>query len=213
MEVAEGADRSTVIEGFYLDPAGYGGTGIYCEKASPAIRRNRTLPGFSFGINLRESDALVEENDIAGCLSFGLLIFAGSPEVIRNEFHNNAPRAIEVSGFNARPVIGGADGKGNRFYQNAYDVLLSTVNDIDATHNDWGYATTAEMESQPWPADVSTIQDGNDQGKTHRGRGVVDYREWVRAGAPGEASGGKRWLLPVLIAVGLALVVVVAVRR
>lgn len=216
LEVAEGAERSTVIQGFTFDPAEHHGTGVYCEKASPTIRGNRFLPGFGFAINMRDAAPLVEENEIAGSVTFGILVFASSPEIVRNEFHDCTPRAIEISGAKSKPVIGGRSGQGNRFYSNQLDIVNSSVNDIDATHNDWGWATTAEMESKPWPADIASITDGNDQSKkTRRGRGVVDYRNWVVAEveAEGDAGTGNRWLLPVLVLVGLALVVVVVVRR
>lgn len=213
LEVAKGADRSTEIVGFSLDPAGCAGTGIFCEDASPTIRGNRFLEGFGFGLNVRMGNPLVEENDFAGCVTFGILVFAASPEIVRNQLHDCMPRAIEVTGVKSQPVIGGRPGQENRFYSNALDIVNSSTNTIDATYNDWGWATTAEMESHPWPADIGSITDANDQGRSHRGRGVVDYRNWVRGDNPAGAAPRNRWLLPILVVVGLALLIVVVVRR
>jgi Right handed beta helix region len=214
LEVAEGADRSTVLQGFAFDRNGIRGTAIYCENASPTIRGNRITGGFSFGINVRDGSPLIEGNEIADCTTFGISIFASSPEIVNNVFHDCQSRAIEVSGVKSKPVIGGAVGKENHFYANTFDIINSSMNDIDATHNDWGWATTAEMDTKPWPADIAAIGDGNDH-KKPVGRGVVDYRNWVesRPAASALTLSGNRWLLPVLVLAGLALVVAVIVRR
>ena len=87
------------------------------------------------------------------------------------------------------------------------------MNDIDATFNDWGWATTSEMQRRPWPADISTLQDGNDLLQSNRGRGVVDYRNFLTADDGGGEAATPRWLLPVLAGVGLLLVLVVVLRR
>ena len=62
-ECLDGIDRSTIIEGFSLDGSSMPGAGIYCENGSPTIRGNR-ISGFGWGINLRHSTALIEENTI-----------------------------------------------------------------------------------------------------------------------------------------------------
>jgi len=215
MEIAPGAERSTLVEGFTFDPGDMSGTAIFCEGASPTIRGNVFAPGFGFGINIRNGSPLIEGNTVRGTNAFGIMVFASSPEIIRNTIEDCHPRAIEISGRKSHPVIGGGDPeRANRFINNPLDIVNSSANDIDATGNDWGYATTALMESREFPMDIPSIADGNDEGKSHRGRGRVDYRGYVTPDDVGAAGGsGNRWLLPVLAAVGLALVIVVAVRR
>lgn len=213
LEIEPGAGRETVVEGFSFDPAGYAGTAIFCEKASPTIRGNVIDGGFGWGLSLREGDALVDGNMIANCNNFGISVFAGSPEIVRNTLKGCSPRAIDVVGVKSHPVIGGAPGKTNKFLGNDIDIVLSSMNDIDATYNDWGWAITSEMEMRPFPTDISSLQDGNDLEQSNRGRGQIDYRHWITADGGSEASGAPRWLLPALAAVGILLVVVVALRR
>jgi Right handed beta helix region len=217
MEIAPGAERSTLVEGFTFDPGSMAGTAIFCEGASPTIRGNVFAPGFGFGINIRKGSPLVDGNVITGTKTFGIVVFASSAEIVRNTLQECSPRAIDIAGAKSHPVIGGGErGNANRFINNPLDIVNGSVNDVDATGNDWGWGTTALMEAREYPADIPGIVDGNDEGKSHRGRGRVDYRNWI---TPDDLDGGgadaprNRWLLPVLIAGGLALVLVVATRR
>lgn len=216
MEIEPGADRSTLVEGFTFDPGGIAGTAIFCEGASPTIRGNVFAPGFGFAINIRKGDPLVDGNVITGTKTFGIVVFASSAELVRNTFEECKPRAIDIAGAKSHPVIGGGDhANANRFINNPLDIINGSINDVDATGNDWGWATTALLDARPYPIDVPGIVDGNDEGKSHRGRGKVDYRNWITPDdvAAGEGGAPNRWLLPVLAAVGLALVIVVAIRR
>ncbi len=180
LEFEPGVDRSTVVEGFTMDAEGIRGAAVYCEQASPTIRGN-VIRDFGWGVNLRDgSDALLERNVIEGGRSFGVLIFASSPELRGNTITDNQPRGISISGRKSRPVIGGRPEWANRIYGQTFAVVNESRNDIDATYNDWGWATVVEMERLPYPADITAIADGNDVGETARGRGVVDYRHWFR---------------------------------
>jgi len=184
LEFDPGADRSTVVEGFTMDADGIRGAAIFCEQASPTIRGN-VIRGFGWGVNLREgADALLEGNVIEGGRTFGVLIFASSPELRGNTITDNQPRGISISGRKSKPVIGGRPEWANRIYGQAFAVVNESRNDIDATYNDWGWATVVEMERLPYPADITAIVDGND--KDGRGRGAVDYRHWFR---PKEGEG------------------------
>jgi hypothetical protein len=179
LECLEG-DRSTVIEGFSMVVGEAAGCAVYVENASPTIRGN-VIDGFGWGINLRFSKARVEGNEIRNCRSFAILCFASSPEIWRNSIHGSHDTAISVSGKESHPVIGGSPANSNKLFANEWSVVNQSRNEIDATHNDWGWETTAEMDSEGWPADIQTIMDGNDRGRTHRGKGKVDYRHWIRA--------------------------------
>ncbi len=197
-ECMEGIDRSTVIEGFLMQAGMVRGAAIYCNQASPTIRGN-VLRTWGWGIDLRDSsNAIIEDNLIEDCRAFGIHVFASSPIIRRNTLANNDPRAISVGGRKSRPVIGGSKKDANRIYGSRYAIVNESRNDIDATWNDWGWAASTEMERYPYPTDVSVIQDGNDRGKTHRGRGKVDYRHWLlptkaeAAAQPGASQPGAQ---------------------
>lgn len=217
LECLEGIDRSTVIEGFSMDGSSLPGAGIYCEEGSPTIRGNRIV-GFGWGINLRYSTALIEENKIEKTTTFGILVFASSPEIYRNEFANNSGNAIVISGKLSHPVIGGRKERANKFYGNAGGIANGSRNDIDATWNDWGWETTVEMNREGYPADIVVIVDGNDFERTHRGRGKVDYRHWIQPeGEAPEPAAGLTWLgrvwIPIVAAALLVVVFVFLSRR
>ena len=214
LEVQEDADRSTVIEGFTLDHAGTMGTAIHVEGGSPTIRGN-VFRGFGWGIHLRHSKALITDNLLDEITTFGILIFASSPEVYRNTIRNCNLRAIDVSGRKSHPVIGGSSENGNHIHGNNISLMNSSRNDIDATWNDWGWDTALEMERKGYPADITDIIDGNDRAASHRGRGKVDSRNWVVPDTSGDAaSGGGKGLVIVGVALaGLALGAVLSARR
>jgi hypothetical protein len=217
LECLGGIDRSTVIEGFSLDGSAKPGAGIYCENGSPTIRGNR-ISGFGWGINLRHSTALIEENVIEKTTTFGILAFASSPEIYRNEFANNGGRVIVISGKLSQPIVGGSRENANKFFGNRIVVSNSSRNDVDATWNDWGWETTVEMNREGYPADIVAIVDGNDFERTNRGRGKVDYRHWIlpegeAAGTgPGSLLAGRTWI-PIAAAAILVVVFVVLSRR
>ena len=191
VECLAGIDRSTVIEGFTLDSDGIRGSAIYCEGASPTIRDN-VIRGFGWGINLRDgADALIDRNVIAGGRSFGIAIFASSPEIRRNTITDNEPRGITISGRKSKPVIGGRREYANRIFGQMLAIVNESRNDIDATWNDWGWRETIEMERAAYPADITAIVDGNDRGPSHRGKGVVDDRNWIRPPDPDTGGTGS----------------------
>ncbi|MGQ0720606.1 MAG: right-handed parallel beta-helix repeat-containing protein [Candidatus Eiseniibacteriota bacterium] len=215
MEVPEGCDRSTLIEGFTFDAGGLAGCAIYVDHAQPTIRGNRIV-GFGWGIHLHFSDARIEENVIDDCNAFGLLIRASSPEIFRNTVRGSGSQAISISGKSARPLIGGSPENGNKIYDNQASIVNTSRSDIVATHNDWGWETTLEMDRKGWPADIIALQDGNDRAKSGRDKGKVDYRHWVRpqGAAPAGDAGGPPLLVPILVAALLVAVFLgVSLRR
>ena len=177
--IAPGADRSTVLEGFTLLSGLVRGSAIYCENASPTIRGN-VMRSFGWGINLRFSDALVESNVIAGCDPFGISIFASSPQVRRNTIQGNGGRAISIEGKKSKPVIGGRREDANRIFGNEVAMVNGSRNDINARFNDWGWDTTVEMEKRGYPANITSILDGQDSGTSFVGKGKVDYSSWIK---------------------------------
>ncbi|MFN8179858.1 MAG: right-handed parallel beta-helix repeat-containing protein [bacterium] len=177
--ILPGADRSTVFEGFTLQGGLLKGAGVFCEGASPTIRGN-VMRELGWGINLRSSDALIEDNVIENCKGFGIAIFASSPELRRNTLDHNEPRAISVGGRKSKPIIGGRREYANRIFENTYAIVNESRNDVAAQWNDWGWTTTAEMERADYPADISVLLDGNDFGSAGRGKGKIDYRNWIR---------------------------------
>jgi parallel beta-helix repeat protein len=239
LECVAGVDRSTVIEGFALESLGIRGAAIWCENASPTIRGN-VIHDFGWGIYLRNrSNALVENNVVKGCRSFGVMIFASSPELRGNTITDNEPTGITIGGRRSRPVIGGRAEHANRIYDNTYAVVNESRNDIDATWNDWGWVSMIEMERGDYPTDVTAIRDGNDRSSSAGGKGKVDYRNWVRppdpdpraasaarpdsaaavatpAGPPSSArpaARGLRWIIPAAIAAGLIALFAIVSRR
>jgi hypothetical protein len=201
LECFEG-DRTTVIEGFTMVAGDTPGAAVYVENASPTIRGN-VITGFGWGIHLRFSKALVEANEIMNCDSFAILVFASSPDIFGNSIHDNDSQGISISGKESHPVIGGSPEKSNKIFGNHVGLLNGSRNDIDATFNDWGWETTAEMEAGEWPDDIHTIRDGYDFKQSHRGKGKVDYRNWIRpAPALEETSSapGLRVAIPIVVA-------------
>lgn len=198
VECGADVDSTTVLEGFTLEDGNFSGAGVYCEGGSPTVRGN-VFRGFGWGLNLRNSRAFIEDNVIEKSKAFGILVFASSPTIIRNEIRENGGSALEISGKESRPIVGGSKENANRIYGNVISLSNASRNDIDATWNDWGWETTEEMKREGYPSDIIVIVDGNDFGKTHRGRGTVDYRNWrtpdaVAAKSPApvnEASSGQ----------------------
>jgi hypothetical protein len=190
-----GIDSTTTIEGFTLDHGATYGMGIFCEDSSPVIRGN-VVRGFGWGINLRNSHALVERNLIEECRAIPLGLFASSPRILGNELRNNHAVAIEVTGNKSRPVIGGSREHANKIYANPGAIRNGSKRDIEAMWNDWGWETTEEMSRKGYPADIIAITDGNDLARTHRGRGKVDYRNWITAPAAAETRAASNAAAP-----------------
>lgn len=217
VEVPEGCGRSTVIEGFSFDPDKCPGSAIYVDHADPTIRGNKMLPSWGWGINLRYSKALIEHNLIDAANTFGILVRASSPEIYNNEIRNCVPRAIVIVGKDSKPIIGGSPEHGNKLYGNVRSVSNESVNDIDATWNDWGWETASEMDQKGYPADIVAIFDHNEESGEGADRGTVDYRHWVSArdkpvpGAEPVEGRSVPWVL--IVAAGLAVGVVLVSRR
>jgi len=182
-----GVDSTTVIEGFTLDHGKSTGAAIYCED-SPLTIRGNSIGGFGWGIHLRHSPALIVDNIIEKCSPFAVLIVSCSPKLHRNDVRNNATIGIEISGNKSFPEIGGSAENANKFYGNPVTIRVSGRKDVNAHWNDWGWETTAEMEREGYPADIVALVDGNDFGKSHRGRGKLDYRNWVKPPPAKQAS-------------------------
>jgi parallel beta-helix repeat protein len=208
-----GGDRTTVIEGFTIEPTILAGAGIWVENGSPTIRDN-VIRNMGWGIHLRMSeDAWIEGNVIRGCSGFAILAFASSPTIVRNEIADNRSIGISVAGKESKPVIGGSRENANRIYANPTSILIDSRNEIDATWNDWGWEVTSEMETNEYPADISTIMDGNDKAKSRKGRGKVDYRNWIRPQEDAPAEKRSLWWIAGVVAVLLVGVFVAISRR
>ena len=175
-----GVDSTAAIEGFTLDHGKSSGAGIYCENSKPAIRQN-WIRGFGWGIDLRHSPAYLDDNIVEGCLTFAVLAVSCSPTFHRNEIRNNKSIAIEIAGNHSQPEIGGSRENANKLYGNVVAIRVSGRKDVVANYNDWGWETTEEMRQEGYPSDIDVFVDGNDFGKSHRGRGKIDYRNWITA--------------------------------
>jgi hypothetical protein len=182
LECLGGIDRSTVIEGFSLDGSAKPGAGIYCENGSPTIRGNR-ISGFGWGINLRHSTALIEENVIEKTTTFGILAFASSPEIYRNEFANNGGRVIVISGKLSQPIVGGSRENANKFFGNR--IVVSNSNDFERTNRGRG-----KVDYRHW---------------------ILPEGEAAGTG-PGSLLAGRTWI-PIAAAAILVVVFVVLSRR
>lgn len=179
VECRDGVDSTVVIEGFVFDDGGFTGCAIFCENASPQIRRNM-MRNFGWGLNLRFCNSIVEDNVIHRSRSFGVMVRGGSPRLYRNEIRHTLGAGIEIAGRKTHPLIGGSRENSNKIYGNTFAVRNGSVNDINATWNDWGWEVFEEMNREPYPSDVIAIVDGNDRGPSHRGRGKIDYQNWLK---------------------------------
>jgi hypothetical protein len=182
-----GVDSTAVIEGFTFDHGKSFGAAIYCENAKPSIKSN-LIRGFGWGIHLKHSPAYLADNIVEGCTTFAVLIVGCSPTLHRNEIRNNYSLALEISGNHSQPQIGGSLENANKFYGNSGAVRISGRKDVVANWNDWGWETTEEMNKEGYPSDIIGIVDGNDFAKSHRGRGKLDYRNWITASTAKVAS-------------------------
>ena len=180
-------DSTTAIEGFTLEHGKSLGAAFYCENSKPVIRNN-VIRGFGWGINLRYSPAYLADNIVENCTAFAILIVGCSPTLHRNEIRNNGSVALDITGNHSMPVIGGSAENANKFYGNVGAVRISGRKDVVANWNDWGWETTEEMNKKGYPADIIGFIDGNDFGKSHRGRGKLDYRNWITASSVKPAS-------------------------
>jgi nitrous oxidase accessory protein NosD len=188
IEIPAGSDETTRVEGFTMDADSHAGCAIYVDSATPEIRGNRIIE-FGWGIHLNYADALIEDNEIVDPGAFGILVRASSPRIFRNAVSGCAQQAISISGKSSRPLIGGSAENRNRFFNNLNSVVNGSKNDVDATWNDWGWETAAEMDAKGYPADILALRDGNDAESFGAGKGKVDYRHWVSATTP--AGGGE----------------------
>ena len=213
--IPEGCDRSTVVEGLHFDGGGSHGVAIMVDHAQPTIRGN-TIVGFGWGILLQNSDARIEDNHIHSGSAYGIQVRGSSPEIFRNTIRDQTGHGIGISGKLSRPLIGGSRENANRIYGNQEAIENTCRNDIDATWNDWGWNTASEMEAKGYPADIQAIADGADLERRPRGRGIVDYRNWLfeDPDAPAEAAdeAARFPRAPLFLAVGLVVVLVVFSR-
>jgi hypothetical protein len=156
--------------------------------------------------------ALVARNRIHNLRAVGVMVQSCSPRIVRNEFRENSQYAIALFGPETNPIIGGSRGRANRFssYKGSMDVGNGTPNTIDARYNDWGPATTVEMNAKGYPANITVIEDKFEGPEV----GMVDYRHWV--GQPLMASllsEPGRLVLPGLLALAVLVGAVVRIAR
>jgi parallel beta-helix repeat protein len=121
------------------------------------------------GIALKGSDGTISGSLIRGNAGNG--VFAnGDVSIVGNQICFNALDGIRVGRSGEVGAIG------NLIDQNgAFELENRSSSQVSATGNDWGVLTTNEMESNPFPSNITEIFDRFDSSLS----GFVDYNGWV----------------------------------
>lgn len=169
--------KKVIVRGFHLKGNLYNQRGVLAQ-ATPIEVLDCRFEGFNYAVRLEGCpDALVARNEFLNTSQASIFVRQSSPVIAGNSFRGATNYAIAIFGPDAKPVIGGARGRANSFVatKSGLDVGNASPNRIDARYNDWGQATTVEMNVRGYPADLTIIEDRHDDPDN----GPVDYRHWV----------------------------------
>jgi len=142
-------------------------------------------------------DIVLENCTFSGNLGSGCALGSPHIQIINSTFSNNngyglfinsPPATISITGsefstnmysgicINSAGLASNININNCEIYNNfsGFDFYNSSIIDIDATMNNWGEATTAQMNDGPNPKNISTIYDEFDMGRNGR----VDYSDY-----------------------------------
>ena len=165
---------------------GYHGGGIYLdnwdgELINNEIHHNITNAGYGVdhgsGLCLMFSSGYVENNLIYGndsnYTASSFCCYSTNSIIEHNQIIENENTGIKVVG-NVMPIINNNDIYGNSQYDVCVNVVDSTEV-IDFQYNYWGESTTNEMDSLPYPSNISVIWDIFD----NEILAFVNYDNWL----------------------------------
>ncbi|MCP3865184.1 MAG: hypothetical protein GY695_18995, partial [Aestuariibacter sp.] len=113
-------------------------------------------------------------NTITGNAGSGAVIYANTPvSALYNDINANTVNGLDIN----TDTVNGSNVNYNNLYNNSgsYDLANRNTPSINGQYNFWGAATTTEMETEPFPAEIGQILDLQDGGAY----GPVDYTNWL----------------------------------
>jgi len=182
------SNSSAIIENneIAFNTEGYYGGGIYLhnwdgELINNEIHHNITNAGYGIdygnGLFLGGSSGYVENNLIYGNASnyvaSSFCCYSSNSIIEYNQIIENESIGIKIVG-NVIPIINNNDIYGNSLYD-VYVNLEDSTEVIDFQYNYWGESTTSEMDSLPYPSNISVIYDIFD----NENRAFVNYDNWL----------------------------------
>lgn len=202
----ERAGGPCTVQGFMINGEIRSSSGIEVVESSIRILDNEIFKTTT-AIFLRKSEGEIADNDLNDNVGCSIHLRGSSPTIVRNVILDRVSVAILLLGNKTTPVIGGSPGNGNVFGPGQeVSVRNETKSDINARYNQWNWSTTVEMNSRPFPSDITSIFDKFDDPRF----GSVDYAEW---GAAGSASGISRNSIVLIVVLAAAAVIAVAMAR
>ena len=182
------SNSSAIIENneIAFNTEGYYGGGIYLdnwdgELINNEIHHNITNAGYGVdygsGLCLLCSSGYVENNLIYGndsnYTASSFCCYSTNSVIEYNQIIENENTGIKIAG-NVMPTINNNDIYGNSLYD-VYLNLEDSTEVIDFQYNYWGESTTNEMDSLPYPSNISVIYDIFDNDNL----AFVNYDNWL----------------------------------
>ena len=182
------SNSSAIIENneIAFNTEGYYGGGIYLdnwdgELINNEIHHNETNAGYGCdsgsGICLGNSSGFIDRNLIyenhSNYVASAFACGSSNSEIIFNQIINNENDGIKICGFFG-PTVNNNDIYGNSGYD-VFAYVEDSTEVIDFQYNYWGESTTNEMDSLPYPSNISVIWDIFD----NEILAFVDYDNWL----------------------------------
>jgi|GEM_PF-2916050 len=184
------SNSSAIIENneIAFNTEGYHGGGIYLdnwdgELINNEIHHNITNAGYGIdygsGLCLVCSSGYVENNLIYGndsnYVASSFCCYSTISVIEYNQIIENGNIGIKIVG-NVMPIINNNDIYGNSLYD-VYVTVEDSTEVIDFQYNYWGESTTNEMETLPFPSNITAIYDFLDDDEL----AFADYNNWLNS--------------------------------